>query len=58
VHPRVEEHHPIAGRYRPGIAVGNTGPRQRQAQAEDAGQHAFAPPQLGLTDCLGHGQGD
>ena len=58
VHPRVEQHDPVAGRDRPGVAVGNAWPRQRQTQAKDAGQHTFAPPQLGLTVCLGHEQGD
>ena len=43
VHPRVEQHDPVAGRDRPGVAVGDAWPGQRQAQAKDAGQHAFAP---------------
>ena len=54
VHPRVEQHDPVAGRDRPGIAVGDAGPGKRQAQAKDAGQDPFAPAQLGLTVCLGH----
>ena len=58
VDARVEQHDPVAGRDRPGVAVGHAGPRQRQAQAKDAGQHAFAPPQLALADCLGHERGD
>ena len=46
VHARVEQHDAVAGRDRPGVAVGNARPRQRQAQAKDARQHALAPPQL------------
>ena len=37
VHARVDEHDPVAGRYRPGIAVRNARPRQRQAQPPQPG---------------------
>ena len=37
---------PSPAAHRPGVAVRDTRPGKRQAQAEDAGQHPFAPPQL------------
>ena len=49
VHARVEQHEAVARRHRPGVAVGNARPRQRQPQAEDAGQHSLAPAQLALA---------
>ena len=36
VHAGVDEHDPVARRDRPGVAVRDAGPRQRQAQAPDA----------------------
>ena len=46
VHAGVDEHDPVAGGQRPGVAVRHAGPRQRQAQPPDAGQHALAAPDL------------
>ena len=43
---------------RPGIAVGNARPRQRQAQAVEAGQHALAAPELALARHIGHRRAD
>ncbi len=50
----VKQHDPIAGGDRPGVAVGNAGPGQGQAQAKDAGKHTLAPPKLAFTRTLGH----
>ncbi len=49
VHAGVEQHDPVAGRDRPGVAVRNTGPGERQAQAEDPGKHPFAPSKLAFA---------
>ena len=49
VHARVDEHDPVAGRERPRVAVRHAGPRQRQPQPPDAGQHALAAPDLALA---------
>ena len=48
VHAGVEQHEPSIGGHRPCVAVRHAWPRQRQAQAKDARQHALAPPQLAL----------
>ena len=46
VHPRVHQHDAVARRERPGVAVRDAGPRERQAQAPDARQHALAAAEL------------
>src|SRR5947209_3285340 len=46
VPPRVDEDDAVAGGEGPRVAVRDAGPRQRQAQAPDAGQHALAAAQL------------
>ncbi len=43
VHPAVDQHDAVAGGDRPGVAVGDAGPRQWQAQPPEAGEHALAP---------------
>ena len=57
VHPRVHQHHAVAGGQRPGVAVGHAGPGQGQAQAPDARQDPVAAPQLAPAGGLGHGRG-
>jgi hypothetical protein len=46
VQAAVEQHHAIARRHRPGVAVRDAGPGQRQAQTPDARQDPFAAPEL------------
>ncbi len=46
VHAGVEQHEAVARHDRPGVAVGNTWPGQRQAQTEHARQHTLAAPEL------------
>ena len=58
MHAGVEQHHPVAGGDRPRVSVGDAGPRERQAQAKDAGEHTLAPPELAFTDSLRHRRGD
>ena len=45
---------PSPARDRPRVAVRHAGPRQRQAQAPDAGQHALAAAHLALAGGCGH----
>ena len=47
---------PSPGRHRPGVAVRHAGPRQRQAQAPDAGQQLLAAADLALACGSGHRQ--
>jgi hypothetical protein len=54
----VEQHDPITGCDRPGVAVRYTRPGQRETQAIHAGKDALAPPKLRLALSLGHGRGD
>ena len=49
VHAGVEQHEAVAGAHGPGVAVRHARPRQRQAQAKDARQHALAPSELALA---------
>ena len=49
VDPGVEEDDAVAVRDRPGVSVRDAGPRQRQAQAPDPGQHALAAAELGFA---------
>ena len=42
VHPRVDEHDPVARPQRPRVAMRHRGQVERQPQAPDAGQHALA----------------
>ena len=52
--PGVDQHDAVAGRERPGVAVRDPGPGQRQAQPPHAGQHALAAPHLALAGRLAH----
>ncbi len=56
----VEQHDPVAGGDRPGVAVGDARPGQGQAQAiTRRGKHTLAPSKLGrLRVSLGHRAGD
>ena len=56
-HAAVDEHDPVAGGERPGVAVRHAGPGQRQPQAPDARQHALAAPDLRPSRGLAHGRG-
>jgi hypothetical protein len=49
VHPGVYEDDPITGRDRPGIAVRNARPRQRQPQAPQPRQDPFPSSELSLA---------
>ena len=44
----VDQHDPRAGGDRPRVAVRDAGPRQRQPQPPQSGQHALAPSELAL----------
>ena len=54
VHPGVDEHDPVARGERPGVAVRDARPRQREPQAPDAREHALAAPHLALACRLAH----
>ena len=54
VHAGVDEHDSRPGRDRPGVAVGNARPRQRQTQTPQSGQHALAAPEFALTVHTAH----
>ena len=49
MHPAVHQHDPLAGLYRPCIAVGNTRERQRQSQPPEAGQDPLPSTELALA---------
>ena len=54
LHAGVEQDEAVACRDRPGVAVRDAGPGQRQAQPEDAREHALAPAELALARHIGH----
>ena len=54
VHPAVDEHDPVAGGDRPGVAVGHARQRERQPQTPHAGHDALSPPDLGPPRRLPH----
>ena len=54
VQTAVEQHDAVAGGDRPGVAVRDAGPRERQAQAPHAGQHALAAADLAPVRPGGH----
>ena len=58
VHPGVEEDDAVAGGDRPGVAVRDAGPRQRQPQPPDAREDALAAADLALAGAGGHAAGD
>jgi hypothetical protein len=49
VHAGVEQHDAVARGDRPGVAVRDAGPGQRQAQPPHAGDHALATSELALA---------
>ena len=53
-HPGVEEDDPVAGADRERVHVRDAGPRQRQPQPPDAGQHPLAAAELALASRLAH----
>jgi hypothetical protein len=57
VHPRVDQDDAVGGRQRPGVAVRDAGPRERQAEAPDAGHDALAATDLPAPSGLAHGAG-
>jgi len=54
VHAGVDEDDSGPGRDRPRVAVGNSGPRQRQPQSPQSGQDAFAAAEFALTVHTAH----
>ena len=57
VHPGVDEHDAGAGGQRPGVAVRDARPRQRQPQAPDAGDDLLAATDLAAASGFAHGAG-
>jgi hypothetical protein len=57
VHPRVEQHDARAGSQRPGVAVRDAGPRERQPQAPDARDDLLATADLAAASGFAHGAG-
>ena len=54
VHAGVDEHDPVAGVQRPGVAVRDAGQVERQPQPPDAGQHPLAAAHLARSGRLAH----